>query len=120
MNAVAKRHVPVESALDVESVGVGILAFISTRAAGEKDQLRELRNGAIVPHDITSHETGLNRGWCLKTEQLLNGVRHQVRPRQEFRTLTGVTGEQDRGPTKQSRCRLATCQLQKREESEHL
>ena len=45
VDAVAERHVAVEGALDVEAVGIGVLALVAAGAAGEQRDLRVRGNG---------------------------------------------------------------------------
>ena len=102
VDAVAERHVVVEAAVDVEAVGVGVLALVAPGRPGEQQHLREPAGiGGAVELDVGVRPSALHRRRRLVAQELLDGVRDQRRVGGELGALVGVRGEHHAGPPEQ-------------------
>ena len=93
-------------AVDVEAVGVGVLALVAAGRAGEQQDLRVRGHDLAVELDVARRPPALHRRRRLVAQQLLDGVRDQRGVGRELGALVRVRGEHDRGVAEQARDRL--------------
>ncbi len=106
VHAVAERDVVVERAVDVEAVGVGVLALVAPGRAGEQQHLRVGRDDLAVQLDRLGGPAALHRRRRLVAQQLLDRVGDERRVGGQLGPLVGVLVEQHRGPAEQPGHRL--------------
>ena len=77
MDAVPERDVVVDRAVDVEAVGVRVLAFVAPGRTGEQQHLRVRGHDLAVQLDVTRRPPTLDRRRRFEPQQLLDGVGDQ-------------------------------------------
>ncbi len=111
-----KTDVPDAGSLDIEDIGILVLALVAARRASQQGHLPSGRDHHAMKGSVAQGETSLDGRGRIVSEQFLHRATDQAGVRDQLRALLRMTRKGQRRPAEKSGDRLVARDIDHRNE----